>query len=76
LHTLSKIGDKRAWAWITRDMLHDTDDEVARTAWRVHLETVHAGHADVGEHHVRLQSLGQVHRLPPVLRLPTTSMSG
>ncbi|MGW5663912.1 HEAT repeat domain-containing protein [Streptomyces sp. NPDC003758] len=35
LHTLSKIGDKRAWAWITRDMLRDTDDEVARTAWRV-----------------------------------------
>ncbi len=35
LHTLSKIGDKGAWAWITRDMLRDTDDEVARTAWRV-----------------------------------------
>lgn len=35
LHTLSKIGDKGAWAWITRDMLRDADDEVARTAWRV-----------------------------------------
>jgi len=37
LHTLSKIGDKSAWAWITRDMLcdADADDEVARTAWRV-----------------------------------------
>ncbi|WP_309141717.1 HEAT repeat domain-containing protein [Streptomyces griseicoloratus] len=35
LHTLSKIGDRSAWAWITRDMLHDADDEVARTAWRV-----------------------------------------
>ncbi|ELS50816.1 HEAT repeat domain-containing protein [Streptomyces viridochromogenes] len=35
LHTLSKIGDESAWAWITRDMLRDTDDEVARTAWRV-----------------------------------------
>ncbi|WP_236073042.1 HEAT repeat domain-containing protein [Streptomyces tardus] len=35
LHTLSKIGDGRAWAWITRDMLRDADDEVARTAWRV-----------------------------------------
>ncbi|MFD8518948.1 HEAT repeat domain-containing protein [Streptomyces capillispiralis] len=34
LHTLSKIGDRRAWAWITRDMLRDADDEVARTAWR------------------------------------------
>lgn len=35
LHTLSKIGDKSAWAWITRVMLRDADDEVARTAWRV-----------------------------------------
>ncbi|MEV0636208.1 HEAT repeat domain-containing protein [Streptomyces sp. NPDC050619] len=35
LHTLSKIGDKSTWAWITRDMLRDADDEVARTAWRV-----------------------------------------
>nr|WP_203723049.1 HEAT repeat domain-containing protein [Streptomyces coelicoflavus] len=35
MHTLSKIGDKSAWAWITYDMLRDADDEVARTAWRV-----------------------------------------
>ncbi|MFE2752627.1 hypothetical protein ACFXGA_11570 [Actinosynnema sp. NPDC059335] len=35
LHTLSKIGDRRAWAWITRGMLRDADDDVARTAWRV-----------------------------------------
>ncbi|MBL1097873.1 HEAT repeat domain-containing protein [Streptomyces coffeae] len=35
LHTLSKIGDTSAWAWITRGMLRDADDEVARTAWRV-----------------------------------------
>ena len=35
LHTLSKISDKSTWAWITRDMLRDADDEVARTAWRV-----------------------------------------
>ncbi|MEV5886497.1 HEAT repeat domain-containing protein [Streptomyces sp. NPDC052020] len=35
LHTLSKIGDKSAWAWLTRDMLRDPDDDVARTAWRV-----------------------------------------
>ncbi|WP_020550491.1 HEAT repeat domain-containing protein [Embleya scabrispora] len=35
LHTLSKIGDGSAWAWITRDMLSDADDEIARTAWRV-----------------------------------------
>lgn len=35
LHTLSKIGDGSAWVWITRDLLRDADDEVARTAWRV-----------------------------------------
>ncbi|WP_461119563.1 HEAT repeat domain-containing protein [Saccharothrix stipae] len=35
LHTLSKIGDRGAWAWITRELLRDADDEVARTAWRV-----------------------------------------
>ncbi|MET7303744.1 HEAT repeat domain-containing protein [Embleya sp. NPDC005575] len=35
LHTLSKIGERSAWAWITRDMLSDADDEIARTAWRV-----------------------------------------
>lgn len=35
LHVLSKVGDKSTWAWITRAMLRDTHDEVARTAWRV-----------------------------------------
>ncbi|GAB7042167.1 MULTISPECIES: HEAT repeat domain-containing protein [Catenuloplanes] len=34
LHTLSKIGDRSAWPAITRSLLHDPDDEVARTAWR------------------------------------------
>lgn len=34
LHTLSKIGDRRAWPAITRALLTDTDDEVARSAWR------------------------------------------
>lgn len=34
LHTLSKLRDDRAWPAITREHLHDTDDEVARTAWR------------------------------------------
>lgn len=34
LHTLSKIGDARAWPAITDAMLHDADDEAARTAWR------------------------------------------
>ena len=34
LHTLSKIGDGNAWPAITRSLLHDADDEVARSAWR------------------------------------------
>lgn len=34
LHTLSKIGDRRAWPAITRALLTDADDEVAQSAWR------------------------------------------
>ncbi|MCO1655445.1 HEAT repeat domain-containing protein [Pseudonocardia humida] len=34
LHTLSKIADRRAWPAITRELLTDADDEVARSAWR------------------------------------------
>ncbi|WP_395359130.1 HEAT repeat domain-containing protein [Streptomyces sp. YH02] len=34
LHTLSKIGDRRAWPAVTRALLSDADDEVARSAWR------------------------------------------
>ncbi|GLJ79786.1 HEAT repeat domain-containing protein [Microbacterium imperiale] len=34
LHTLSKIGDPRAWPAITTALLHDDDPEVAQTAWR------------------------------------------
>lgn len=34
LHTLSKIGDARAWPAITDELLEDPDDEVARAAWR------------------------------------------
>lgn len=34
LHTLSKIRDARGWEAITRERLADTDEEVARTAWR------------------------------------------
>ncbi len=34
LHTLSKIGDRRAWPALTRALLTDVDDEVARSAWR------------------------------------------
>jgi HEAT repeat protein len=34
LHTLSKLGDQRAWPAITTDLLQDAEVEVARTAWR------------------------------------------
>ncbi|QCR40817.1 hypothetical protein C1N74_10610 [Microbacterium sp. SGAir0570] len=34
LHTLSKIRDPRAWPAITRELLHDANTDVARTAWR------------------------------------------
>ncbi|MEU5763576.1 HEAT repeat domain-containing protein [Nocardia sp. NPDC047648] len=34
LHTLSKIGDPTAWSAITRSLLHEADDDVARSAWR------------------------------------------
>jgi len=34
LHTLSKLGDQGAWPAITTQLLLDTEDEVARTAWR------------------------------------------
>jgi HEAT repeat protein len=34
LHTLSKVGDPLGWAAITPALLHDADDDVARTAWR------------------------------------------
>lgn len=34
LHTLSKIGDRRAWPSVTRALLCDADDDVARSAWR------------------------------------------
>ena len=34
LHTLSKIKDTSTWAAITPSLLRDSDDEVARSAWR------------------------------------------
>jgi HEAT repeat protein len=34
LHTLSKIGDPGTWPAITQSLLRDSDDEVARSAWR------------------------------------------
>ena len=45
LHTLSKIGDPVAWEHITPEHLHDTDDEVARAAWRTAVGFVPADEA-------------------------------
>jgi HEAT repeat protein len=46
LHTLSKIGDKSAWPAITRPLLHDANDEVARSAWRAAVVLVPDGHKE------------------------------
>jgi hypothetical protein len=35
IHTLSKIGDKTNYPLITDEMLFDSDDFIASTAWRV-----------------------------------------
>ncbi|MEW2435304.1 HEAT repeat domain-containing protein [Streptomyces caniferus] len=43
LHTLSKIGDPRAWPALTRTLLSDADDEVARSAWRAAVVLVPEG---------------------------------
>ncbi|SED22849.1 hypothetical protein SAMN04489727_6984 [Amycolatopsis tolypomycina] len=43
LHTLSKIGDRSTWQAITRSLLHDPDDEVARSAWRAAVVLVPSG---------------------------------
>ncbi|MEW9527426.1 HEAT repeat domain-containing protein [Microbispora sp. NPDC049125] len=43
LHTLSKIGDRRAWPAITQALLTDADDEVARSAWRAAVVLVPEG---------------------------------
>ena len=43
LHTLSKIGDPQGWTAITPELLHDADDEVARSAWRAAVVLVPAG---------------------------------
>jgi HEAT repeat protein len=46
LHTLSKIGDRRAWFAITPALLQDADDEVARAAWRTATGFVPDGEAN------------------------------
>ncbi|PJN36226.1 hypothetical protein CG747_34420 [Streptomyces sp. CB02959] len=43
LHTLSKIGDRQAWPAITRALLSDADNEVARSAWRAAVALVPEG---------------------------------
>ncbi|MFB6893391.1 HEAT repeat domain-containing protein [Kitasatospora sp. NPDC056327] len=43
LHTLSKIGDGRAWPAVTPELLADADDEVARSAWRAAVALVPNG---------------------------------
>ncbi|MGC4813083.1 HEAT repeat domain-containing protein [Micromonospora sp. DT228] len=43
LHTLSKIGDRRAWPAMTRALLTDPDEEVARSAWRAAVALVPPG---------------------------------
>ncbi|MCD0445024.1 HEAT repeat domain-containing protein [Glycomyces sp. A-F 0318] len=43
LHTLSKVGDARAWPAVTPSLLRDADDEVARSAWRAAVVLVPEG---------------------------------
>ncbi|MGY4972177.1 HEAT repeat domain-containing protein [Streptomyces nigrescens] len=43
LHTLSKIRDRQAWPAITRALLSDADEEVARSAWRAAVVLVPEG---------------------------------
>jgi HEAT repeat protein len=43
LHTLSKIKDASAWPAITQSLLRDSDDEVARSAWRAAVTLVPRG---------------------------------
>lgn len=43
LHTLSKVRDARAWPAITRALLRDSEDEVARSAWRAAVVLVPRG---------------------------------
>jgi HEAT repeat protein len=45
LHTLSKLGDQRAWPAITNEHLTDPDDQVALTAWRAAAALVPDGEA-------------------------------
>lgn len=46
LHTLSKIADPSTWPAVSGALLHDRDDEVARTAWRAAIAVVPEGAED------------------------------
>ncbi|NBE50892.1 HEAT repeat domain-containing protein [Streptomyces boluensis] len=61
LHTLSKIGDRQAWPAITRALLTDAEDEVARSAWRAAVVLVPEG-AEPGLAAVLATQLGRGER--------------
>lgn len=65
LHTLSKIKDARAWPAITHSLLCDTDDEVARSAWRAAVVLVPHGH----EQELAAKLAAQLGRGDPALQL-------
>jgi HEAT repeat protein len=58
LHTLSKIGDRRAFPAITEALLSDADEEVARSAWRAAVALVPPG-AEAGLARVLATQLGR-----------------
>ncbi|MFD7437294.1 HEAT repeat domain-containing protein [Streptomyces sp. NPDC059861] len=58
LHTLSKVGDRQAWPAITRALLTDADDEVARSAWRAAVALVPEGE-EAGLARVLVTQLGR-----------------
>jgi hypothetical protein len=43
LHTLSKVRDSRAWPAVGGAVLHDSNDDVARSAWRAAVALVPDG---------------------------------
>lgn len=90
LHTLSKIGDRQAWPSITRALLTDADDEVARTAWRTAVVLVPEGEETAlarvlatqlgrGERELQLSLsralIGLGEAIMPTLRAATTGAS-
>jgi HEAT repeat protein len=58
LHTLSKIGDRRAFPAITEALLADADEDVARSAWRAAVALVPPG-AEAGLARVLATQLGR-----------------